>query len=54
MTHAFAALLAYWAFSAIVSGMPAPTMQSGLAYRWAYQSLHVLAGDLSDYVGRKP
>ncbi len=48
-SHAVAVLLAWYVFSAVVSGMPAPTNSSGMGYRWAYRSLHVLAGDLSHY-----
>lgn len=49
MNHTLLGIIAYWVLSAVVSGMPAPTMQSGLSYRWAYQSLHILAGDLSAF-----
>jgi hypothetical protein len=44
------ALAVYWLFSAVVSGMPAPVAASGLGYRWAYSTLHALAGDLSGYI----
>ena len=47
------ALLCYFVFSAIVSGMPEPDAQSGVGYRWAYSSLHVLAGDLSQLIGSR-
>ena len=46
-------MLLYFAFSAIVSGMPEPTSASGVGYRWAYSSLHVLAGDLSQLIGSR-
>ena len=36
---------AYYVFNAIVSGMPAPGEKDGKGYRWAYTSLHVLAGN---------
>ena len=50
----YAALGAYFVFSAVVSGMPAPAADSGTGYKWAYHSLHVLAGDLSAYIGSRP
>lgn len=52
-THGVDALLAYFVFSAIVSGMPEPDATAGIAYRWAYSSLHVLAGDLSQMIGSR-
>lgn len=45
--HAMLIVLGYWLFSAIVSGMPEPTAASGISYRWLFQSLHVLAGNVS-------
>jgi len=47
------AILGYFVFSAIVSGLPDPDATSGVAYRWAYSSLHVLAGDLSQLIGSR-
>jgi hypothetical protein len=41
----------YYAFSAFVSGMPAPDTKSGNGYRWAYGSLHTLAGNLTQVRG---
>ncbi|MGH9415405.1 MAG: hypothetical protein ACRD01_02145 [Terriglobales bacterium] len=38
---------AWYVFSAVVSGMSAPTAKSGPGYQWTYHTLHVLAGDLS-------
>ena len=35
-----------WLFSALSGGMPDPTPQSGVAYRWIYGSLHILAANL--------
>lgn len=52
-SHGFESLIAYYVFSAFVSGMPEPTSASGTAYRWAYQSLHVLTGDLSAMIGSR-
>lgn len=42
----------YWAFSALVGGMPVPTSPSG-GYSWAYNSLHILAGNLTAAVAAK-
>lgn len=36
----------YYVFSSVVSGMPAPDAKSGQGYRWAYATLHALAGNL--------
>lgn len=52
-SHGLALLLGYYVFSAVVSGMPEATAQSGLAYRWAYNTLHILAGDLSAWIGSR-
>lgn len=46
-SHGIEFVLAFWVFSAFVSGMPDITAQSGFAYIWAYRSLHTLAGNLS-------
>ena len=47
--NALALMLAWYVFSAVVSGMPAPNGNSSVAYSWAFHSLHILAGDLSRY-----
>lgn len=47
--NALALMAAWYVFSAVVSGMPQPAETSGVGYRWAYHSLHILAGDLSRY-----
>lgn len=47
------ALAAYWIFSAVVSGMPEPVPASGVGYRWAYGTLHALAGDVSAYIRKQ-
>lgn len=50
-----AVLLLYFLFSAVVSGMPEPPATAPLGYRWAYHTLHILAGDLSHIMGsRRP
>lgn len=45
-------IAAYWCFSALVGGMPPPTASTG-AYVWAYNSLHILAGNLTAAVAAK-
>jgi hypothetical protein len=41
-------LVAYWAFSALVSGMPKPKEDnSQFWYGWLYTSLHTFAGSLA-------
>ena len=47
------AIVGYFIFSAIVSGMPEPTSASSVGYRWAFGSLHVLVGDLSQWIGSR-
>lgn len=47
------ALIGYFIFSAFVSGMPEPSASSGTGYRWAFHSLHLLAGDLSQMIGSR-
>ncbi|HXE30744.1 MAG TPA: hypothetical protein VN515_02960 [Terriglobales bacterium] len=49
-SHALELWLTWYVFSAVVSGMPAPETNAGLWYRWAFHSLHILAGDLSHYL----
>lgn len=41
------AIATYWLFSALIGGMPEPSQTSGMVYRWAFQSLHLLAGNVS-------
>lgn len=47
------AIAAYWIFSALVGGMPTPTAASSSGYQWLYNSLHILAGNLSAAVAAK-
>jgi hypothetical protein len=47
------ALIGYFVFSAFVSGMPEPDPQASLAYRWAYNSLSILSGDRSKWIGSR-
>lgn len=39
--------IAYWVFSAVVSGMPCPMPNGSLGYQWAYNTLHTLVGNIS-------
>lgn len=41
------ALVGYYLFSALVGGMPAPTANSGVAYKWTFASLNILASNIS-------
>lgn len=50
---AIAAIAAYWAFSAFVGGMPTTTDKSSAGYVWFYNSLHILAGNLTAAVQSK-
>ena len=36
----------YILFSALVGGMPAPTVSSGVGYVWAFRSLNILASNI--------
>lgn len=47
------AIAAYWAFSALVGGMPPPDDNSSKGYTWLHGSLHILAGNLSAAVAQK-
>jgi hypothetical protein len=40
-------IAAYWIFSALVGGMPFPKESSSSGYTWAYNSLHILAGNVT-------
>lgn len=46
MHNPLVVLGAYYVFSSIVSGMPAPDDKSGSGYKWAYATLHTLAGNV--------
>ncbi|MGH9475432.1 MAG: hypothetical protein ACRD1C_03765 [Terriglobales bacterium] len=43
-------LIAWYAFSSVVSGMPQPADNAGPGYRWLYATLHLLAGNLGNVV----
>ena len=45
---AITTIAAYWVFSAVIGGMPAPDTNSGRGYLWAYNSLHLLAGNVKE------
>ena len=45
---AASAILAYWLFSALVGGMPDPDAKSSAGYVWLHNSLHILAGNISN------
>ncbi len=47
------ALLGYFIFSAIVTGMPPVDASSSKAYRWAYGSLNVLAANIGGMMHAK-
>ncbi|MGH9535477.1 MAG: hypothetical protein ACRD2E_11535 [Terriglobales bacterium] len=53
MNHYEIALIGYFVFSAIVSGMPEPDEKSGTGYLWAYRTLHVLSGDFSQWIASR-
>lgn len=48
----FEVLVAYWAFSAVVSGMPDPPLDS-FYYKWLYATLHAFAGNLKQFADNK-
>jgi hypothetical protein len=43
----------YIAISAIISGMPAPGVSSGTAYKWAFSSLNIFAANFTRARGAK-
>ena len=45
-------MIAYWAFSAFVSGMPAPP-PGAFWYAWLYSTLHMFAGNLRQFADSK-
>ncbi len=45
--HFWMLIGAYWLFSAFVGGMPAPEAGDSKTYRWAFQSLNILASNVS-------
>jgi len=51
--HGLAILVAWYAFSAIVSGMPEPAPGDTKPYLWAFHALHSLAGDFASVIGSR-
>lgn len=45
----FEVLIAWFIFSAVVSGMPDISDTDSKGYKWAYKSLHILAADFSQF-----
>lgn len=45
-------VVAYWAFSALVSGMPVPPV-GAFWYAWLYATLHAFAGNLAKVADAK-
>jgi hypothetical protein len=43
----------YFAFIAVVGGMPAPTVTSGIPYKWAFSSLNIFAANFARAWGPK-
>jgi hypothetical protein len=52
-SHPLIIIFGYWLFSSITGGMPDPLPASSMAYRWAFSSLHILAGNISIAVQSK-
>lgn len=50
---AIVGIAAYWCFSALVGGMPQTDDKSSSGYVWLYNSLHILAGNLTAAVQSK-
>lgn len=46
-------IAAYWIFSAVVGGMPAPTESDSKTYTWLHDSLHILAGNLTAAIAQR-
>lgn len=44
---AISLLVAYYVFSSIVGGMPSPDEKSSSGYKWAFNTLHIMAGNLA-------
>ena len=52
--HEFwAAVSAYWVFSAAVSSMPAPSSASAAGYLWIFRFLHTIAGNVTTVFGNR-
>lgn len=44
--QALSAIIGFWLFSNFVGGMPTPNDKSSMAYKWAFTTLHSLAGGI--------
>ncbi len=51
--HGFESLIVYFAFNAMISGMPAPDTTSSRGYQWLYASLHTFGGSLDKVVASR-
>lgn len=52
LQHQFwAAVVAYWIFSAAISSMPEPVPNDSPAYLWLYRFLHTTAGNITTALG---
>jgi hypothetical protein len=51
--HFWVLVVAFYAFMATVSGMPAPDDSSSKGYRWLYASLHTFAGNIDKVFSSK-
>jgi hypothetical protein len=52
--HSFwAAVVAYWIYSAAISSMPEPMPGGSSGYLWFYRFVHTLAGNLTTAFGSK-
>ena len=48
VTHStLVTLAAYYIFSAVVGGMPAPTATDGKGYQWMFATLNILASNIA-------
>ena len=46
-------LIAYWFFSAAVSGMPSPREDSSMFYQWAFATFHTMAGSIGRVMAQR-
>jgi hypothetical protein len=46
-------VIGYYIFSSVVGGMPPPFPTSSSGYKWLYNSLHLLAGNISEAFKKK-
>jgi len=48
--HGIAMLFGYYIFAAFSGGMPTPTDNASVAYRWIFSSLNILNGSIARLV----